>query len=970
VGPIVLNDDPSEEIFRNYEHPKVWIFKKSQGFSREKVAKLFAGVDLSQVIRQWPLQLTEARNGLLLTQNEFVINRAGGTWSDIYHPDDLLNRFPIATWILALELIGSVCFPIVFVLFRKFRDRGFALTKTLGILLVGFGTWTLASYHILPFSRFTILAVLCILGLLSLLIGWLEWGNIKQFIRASWRLVLFEEVLWLAFFTFFLLVRFGNPDLWHPWFGGEKPMDFAFLNAVTKSTFFPPYDPWFEGGRINYYYFGQLISANLLRLTGIVPEVGYNLLLPMFFAMTALGTFTVVFNLVANVSDSRIVQKAGGNSLNRAVIAGIGGALLVVLIGNLGEAQLLMSSISKLGDPGLKLGFPGLDQLLVFLSGIGHILSTGKWIDLPIGNYYWNATRTIPETINEFPFFTFLYADLHAHLISMAFTVATISLAVHAIFLRARLNLFDLILTALTLGSLRAINTWDFPTYFAVLGAALVIGLFASTPGTEPKNGHRFDNFVTALVVVFFQLALLIVPGAIIGAQYITDVLTFALVIAFSLLLAYVQRREDFDILETVRSIGWRFAAIAFFAVIFYFPFIINYGAGYTSIEAWKDKRTTPDQYLIVHGIFLFMVGSYLALQFWNTRARLGSFRFVRLLAKRRNQIGRLLWLKQLLPSSQSAESGIWAFGFLAVALLMIVLVLLDFGVVTLTLPFLVLALALIMRDETPPAARFISLLVMIGTLMTLMVEFITLKGDIGRMNTVFKFYLQVWIFFGIASATGLALVWDRIRVRSAGQVLWWVVLIGLLIGGFSYTAFAGWAKVTDRYPIGDTAKLVPTLDGMDYMKIAVYQDQNKDLQLIYDYDAIQWIRRNVKGSPVVAEANTPLYHWGSRVSIYTGLPGIIGWDWHERQQRSLVPGDVIDKRLQDVKSLFSSPNTDEAVKLIDRYNVDLIYLGEQERAFYPSEGLAKFELMARAGLLKTIFDNGAVRIYQVNRGS
>src|SRR5207302_7562052 len=124
------------------------------------------------------------------------------------------------------------------------------------------------------------------------------------------------------------------------------------------------------------------------------------------------------------------------------------------------------------------------------------------------------------------------------------------------------------------------------------------------------------------------------------------------------------------------------------------------------------------------------------------------------------------------------------------------------------------------------------------------------------------------------------------------------------------------------------------------------------------------WIWDNVQGSPVIAEGQTPLYRWGSRISIYTGLPTIIGWDWHQTQQRWGFRNQIED-RSRDVHDLFSDPSKDRALELLRRYDVSYVYVGELERAYYPASGLAKFDQMV-GNELELVYSQDGVKIYHV----
>jgi uncharacterized membrane protein len=263
----------------------------------------------------------------------------------------------------------------------------------------------------------------------------------------------------------------------------------------------------------------------------------------------------------------------------------------------------------------------------------------------------------------------------------------------------------------------------------------------------------------------------------------------------------------------------------------------------------------------------------------------------------------------------------------------------------------------------------FVLALAGLGLGLTMGVDLLTLKGDITRMNTVFKFYLHAWIAFALVAAFAawqlLFVVWRpafEVRARALPRVIaagGVASLTALVLGALIYPLAATPARLDDRF-----ADLPATLDGTEYMKTAVYSDHESKIDLSADYEGIQWLRRNVIGTPTIVEGRSELYRWGSRFSIYTGLPTVVGWDWHQKQQRGDF-GFLVDQRLKQLDDFYSSTNLPQAARFIRQYDVQYVIVGQVERIYYPPAGLRKFET-GLAGMLEVAYANPKLTIYRV----
>jgi uncharacterized membrane protein len=124
-------------------------------------------------------------------------------------------------------------------------------------------------------------------------------------------------------------------------------------------------------------------------------------------------------------------------------------------------------------------------------------------------------------------------------------------------------------------------------------------------------------------------------------------------------------------------------------------------------------------------------------------------------------------------------------------------------------------------------------------------------------------------------------------------------------------------------------------------------------------------MQQNVAGSPVIVEGSVGEYRWGNRYTINTGLPSVVGWNWHQRQQRAVTPETWVTSRVAAVGDFYTTPDPLAAQKFLQRYEVSYIVVGQMERAIYPAEGLAKFEA-ENGRLWDEVYRDGQTVIYKV----
>ncbi len=398
-------------------------------------------------------------------------------------------------WMLALVL-GLAAMPLTGYLFRSFDDKGWMFSKALAIAVAGYVEWFLVSVKVLRFTTATCVGVTVGLAGVSLLFYMRQTDKGMDCMpQGHVVLILWEEVLFFAAFLVWTYLAGFNPAA----YGTEKFMDYGFMQAMMRSDVLPARDMWYSEGVINYYYGGQYFAVFLTRLSAGRTALTYNLMRTFVAGLACAMPFSLVYQMIRDRLGSlkgfrRAAPAAGG------LLAG----LSVSIAGNMHYViyAVILPMIQRLrGEEESFYWFPDATRYIGY-----------------------NPDRP-DKTIHEFPCYSFVLGDLHAHVVNIMFVLLVMGLLyawfsekrrycneLNGRILKRRLRSPRMLAASLLLGLFQLNNYWDFVIYFVVImGTALFLNIIEFKGNIKPVIGVT----LTQAVVVFITARLIILPFTI-----------------------------------------------------------------------------------------------------------------------------------------------------------------------------------------------------------------------------------------------------------------------------------------------------------------------------------------------------------------------------------------------------------------------------------------------------------------------
>lgn len=736
-------------------------------------------------------------------------------------------------WWATLAYIGIIYIPLTTLLFPTFHDKGYLFSKTIGLAITGYFLWMLSSLHILKFTPLSCVISVIIGTILNVGLFVLLWKKQRGNDTKKYALfdiknkeidhIIFEELLFFGVFLLFTYVRGFKPEA----YGTEKFMDYGFMTSMMRSDYMPPQDFWFSGTKLNYYYLGQYYATFLTKLSAVKVSLGYNLTLMMVGAFAFVLPYSIIYNITKQFKKLR-----GKGSAVVSVISGLIGGTAVCLAGNMHYPtyqwfQNLFEKFFGLKVSEIKYWFPDATRFIGY------------------------NPDTHDKTIHEFPAYSFVLGDLHAHVVNVMFVLTIIGVLFAWMCVRrerqkeqiSRIKEVchpSILMVAFLIGLFHTTNFWDYPIYFIVSGAVILF---------------------TNLVVYNFKRKAIIITAMQGG---IVVVLSEIICLPFTL---------NFDQISTLPML-----CVA---------------------------HTPLNQLIILWGLPIYMVVAFICFTAANVKRKKGSGDKAELqegemqgdeMTSEGKKVSGLVQYMKALPTS-------------------------DLFIVTIGL----CAIGLVLLPE----------IIYIQDIYS---------GDYKRANTMFKLTYQAFIMFGLC----FGYIFTRLIVFGETWKQRKVAIIGFLL--FSMSVCYIQNAVHSWY--GNIFK-VDAYRGLDCTAFL-------ETTFTDDVGAINWLNDNVKGMPVILEANGDSYTDYQRVSVMTGLPTVLGWRTHEWLWKSDT--EILDERASDIETIYTSTEKEAVKTLLKKYNISYLYVGKLEEEKFPE---INNELLKSLGEVKYMSPSTADKTYE-----
>ncbi|BAM01079.1 MULTISPECIES: DUF2298 domain-containing protein [Caldilinea] len=836
---------------------------------------------------------------------------------------------------LVVQVMAAAALPLALRFFAALPDRGYAFSRLLGILLTGYCFWIAYSLGLLRNDIGGAWLALIGVAIISVVAGRRKPGALAFSALPSLRYILLFELLFLGAFAAWAWVRAHDPAADHT----EQPMDLMFMHSIRASLTYPPHDAWLAGYPISYYYFGYWLMNMVGLMAGQSAAVAYNLSQAVWFGLLLSGAFGIGYNLVA--------------AAGRRFVAALGGGWVATLL--VGLSSNLQGLLEWLHANGVDISW-----LAAWLQVRGfpeNAEVTRQWF-ISYGWWWWRSSRVLAdvslrgdhiEVIDEFPAFSYILGDNHPHVAAMPFAMLAVAAAL-VIFLqnsssnfssesRAKFNfapLFPLgwggfLLVAVITGSLLFLNTWDYPPYWLLTTFSIAVGVVGGVVRVKNFLPLQFLPLLPPLLqttiagLALFVAALLLylpylltaqsqVGGLIPNLFHPTRFSQYVAMFATALLT-----------LTALLTFGWSVFRPRLKVVMICLALTLGTPALLLTFIAWVATGTEEGRASLGNVALPDGASSYLPFIVERWTAQPFTFLIVGAmtavaLALLWTGIQHMVGAKNFLPQHFSPQQGA--------------------------------------LDSTPGVAAptpllFVLALAVIGLGLTFTPEVVYLRDNFGwRMNTIFKFYYQAWLLFGLAGAFTIVdslSHWRGWRIAPATLSMVALILalsstIYLIAGAYSKTQ--GFSRP-------------PTFDASAYLASVAPAE----------YGAVEWVRANTLPTDIVVEGKGRSYGADTnRISTMTGRPTLLGWDGHESQWRGRAYGRMAAGRPEALQAIYGGSSPDEALRLLKTFGASYLYVGPWERAQYGLSPTAERMLYAR---LELVYEDGAspdtmVRIYRV----